>query len=197
MVQGPKRYYSIMINKGRRAERHIVTWDAVGDCEGDTCKIFHLCQYQKRGKCTVQVRYLSELNKMIERNYDDSLDEPGLYKIGIHLVPLYKTLCKLMIEELGTRRVTYVTDSGMVKVQPIYKEIRDTISMIMKVWKDLGLNGPPPDASHLDHTFDFIDAVEDEEDDHDHDHDNNNFSTSEKGMGIEEGMERYGYTEER
>ncbi|MCP3681909.1 MAG: hypothetical protein GY861_04390 [bacterium] len=91
---------------------------------------------------------------MIFKNFSDVLDEPMLYQIGIHLMPLYKNLCKLKIEELGVKQaVTMNTKSGRDQINPIYKEIREHIKIIQMMWRDIGLKGaqlPPPNLDRDD-----------------------------------------------
>jgi hypothetical protein len=81
---------------------------------------------------------------MIHRCYREQLeqDETLLFKVGMHILPLYKTLCKLKMDELSTVHPIFVTHRGDRKADPVYKEIRETIKMINMAWKDIGLRKP-------------------------------------------------------
>lgn len=87
--------------------------------------------------------YISSVSDMIHRCYHDQLqaDEQLLFRVGMHLIPLYKTLCKLKMEELGVTDPVFLTIRGDRKPDPVYREIRETIKLIMLCWKDLGLQG--------------------------------------------------------
>ena len=58
----------------------------------------------------------------------------------MHLMPLYKTLCKLKMEELAVTQPVFATIRGDRKADPVYREIRETMKIIMACWKDLGLS---------------------------------------------------------
>ena len=58
---------------------------------------------------------------------------------GMHLMPMYRTLARLKIEELGVNNIITTSDTGRKQANPIYKEIRDTIKLIDSLWHSLGL----------------------------------------------------------
>ena len=126
------------VSKGKHKGMQLWSWDAVPECYVDVCKISDTCRYEKGGRCTVQLLYVKSVNELIFRNFE-GLDEPTLYRIGMHLVPLYRHLCKLKIEELAVTNALYTTDKGIKKISPIYKEIRETIRQIEMQWKALDL----------------------------------------------------------
>ena len=76
---------------------------------------------------------------MIFNNFGEVLDEPTFYRVGMHLMPMYRTLCRLKIEELGVNHIITTSDTGRKQANPIYKEIRDTIKLIDSLWHSLGL----------------------------------------------------------
>jgi hypothetical protein len=128
------------IRKGNEEGNPVVAWSAIMDCLRDRCRIEDQCHYQKKGKCDVQVQFLQVTLEMI-RMENPALKYNQAYRIGLHLVPLYKTLCKLYMDELAVSHPTYTTEKGTRQSHPVYKEIRDTLKMIMMVWKDIGLEG--------------------------------------------------------
>jgi hypothetical protein len=121
------------------AGKIMYTWDAVRDCDGDSCPAYIRCPHPKESYCKMQVLYLESVLSLILSNYVCS--EPELYRIGMHLIPLYKILCRLKIEELGITTLIYETDKGNFSSNPILKEIRETIKSIDSAWKELGLRG--------------------------------------------------------
>lgn len=136
----PGRSFTLHIRKGNDGDNPVIAWSAIMDCLKDRCRIYDLCSYGKKGKCEVQVQFLQVTMEMIERE-NPQLKYHQAYRIGLHLLPLYKMLCKLYMDELAVCHPTYTTDKGTRQSHPVYKEIRDTIKMIMIVWKDIGLSG--------------------------------------------------------
>jgi hypothetical protein len=121
-------------------EIQLYQWDAVGECLNMNCNIVHLCNYDKNGKCKAELKYLGSVNHMIFKNFSEVLDEPTLFRVGRHLMPLYKHLCKMKMYELQVTDVIWEDENGKLKAEPIYKEIRDTIKAIEAVWKSTGLS---------------------------------------------------------
>lgn len=119
---------------------YLYSWDAIQDCEGERCPAHEFCEFDQRGKCTVMRQYLKSVMTLIFRNFAEDLTEPHLYRIGMHLMPLYKMLCRMKIEEMAVRRVVTVDDKGKRAANPLYKEIRETIKLIEQTWKRLGLD---------------------------------------------------------
>jgi hypothetical protein len=132
----------LKIYKGKLDEDTLFyAWDAVNQCNAEACPMFNDCTFAKSGRCTVQANFLRSLSVMLYRNLYDSITELKLYRFGMSLMPLYKQLSKLYIEEHATRRVVYTDDKGVRRAEPIYKEIRDTLWAIDREWRRLGLDG--------------------------------------------------------
>jgi hypothetical protein len=154
--------------KGTYYGKPLVAWAVIEDCtaydekglesiEDPTqlakllagrCRIQHLCDFAKSEngrvkKCGVQRAYISAVSDMIHHCFHVQIakDEQLLFRVGMHLIPLYKTLCKLKMEELSVSNPVFLTIRGDRKADPVYREIRETIKMIMACWKDIGLQG--------------------------------------------------------
>jgi hypothetical protein len=117
-------------------------WDAVPDCIKERCQAYALCTYMKAGSCNFIKEGLKGLSLILFRNFADTLTEDVLFRVGMHLMPLYKSLLKLNIQELAVERAVYADDKGMYRAHPIYKEIRETIKQLEFAWKTLGLTQP-------------------------------------------------------
>jgi len=127
------------INKGKiDTKKMMYAWDAVRECDREDCNAFLMCPHPKNSHCTTQVLYLESVLSVILSNFN--VEEDELYRIGMHLIPLYKMLCRLKIEELGVSSYIYTTDKGNFNAHPILREIRETIKMVESMWKDLGLD---------------------------------------------------------
>ena len=136
----PAKGYTMHIRKGNEDDNPVVAWSAIADCLRHRCRIEEQCHYQKKGKCDVQVQFLQVTLEMI-RLENPSLKYNQAWRVGMHLIPMYKTLCKLYMDELAVTHPTYESDKGTRHSHPVYKEIRDTLKMIMMIWKDIGLEG--------------------------------------------------------
>ena len=135
-----QRYGKITVRKGNYGdELALYSWDAVPDCKDERCKAHFMCEFDRRGKCTTMMQYLKGTSQMIFKNFGEVLDEPTFYRVGMHLMPMYRTLCRLKIEELGVNNIVTTSDTGRKQANPIYKEIRDTIKIIDSLWHSLGL----------------------------------------------------------
>jgi len=121
-----------------RKDVALFAWDGIRDCSDHNCPVVNMCNYLKRGKCAVQVKYLETLYNSILGTYK-YLDEAMLFKIGMQIVPLYVQLMKMQMEELALESPMIVTEKGALVVHPIYREIRSTLACINGLWKDLDL----------------------------------------------------------
>lgn len=126
------------IGKGRD-RINLYAWDAIPMCQDEECPATSMCPYLREGRCRVGLTYMKAAVDVIIRNFASELDEPRLYQIGMHLLPLYRMLFKLKIEEIGVERAVTSGRYGP-KANPIYKEIRETIKLLMMAWKSLGLD---------------------------------------------------------
>lgn len=143
------------VGKGRipgeeGAMKLFYSWDAVPECVGERCQAYTQCQYSKKGQCSVVREGLKGLALIIFRNFDAILTEDVLFRVGMHLMPLYKSLLKLNIEEMAVDRAVYVDDKGMYRAHPIYKELRETVKQIEYAWKALGLVKAPRKSDSRD-----------------------------------------------
>jgi hypothetical protein len=137
-----------------REGMELKSWDCIQDCNKDQCPIGHSCIYSASSspKCALQTEYLQSFVDIIFRTYK-YIDEADMFKIGMHLVPLYSQLCRMKIAEKGVTAVTYEDLRGKTCIHPIFKEMRDTMKTISMLWKDLGftevLNPALPDGSGI------------------------------------------------
>ena len=134
---------SLRLGKGKfNPDSLFFSWDAVPVCRELDCPIVEVCTYQKgpKVKCHIHSQFLRSLSIVLYRNFSDILDEPRLYRVGLHMMPLYKMLCKLLIEEHAVETVVYSDAKGVMRANPIFKEVRETLQSISKEWRSLGLD---------------------------------------------------------
>jgi hypothetical protein len=124
-----------------REDKQLFAWDCVQSCNFEACPIGNTCIYKtlEGEKCSLQLTYLQTLTDMVFSTYR-YLDEAALYKIGMHIIPLYSMLCRQKIVEKSVINLAYEDSKGVTRIHPIYKEIRETMKVITGMWKELGIN---------------------------------------------------------
>jgi hypothetical protein len=150
-----QKFGTLTISRGQhKGEKALFSWDITADCTGETCPAFGICEYEKVGKCKAMTLYLKGVTNVVIGEHLDDLTEAQLFRIGMHMVPLYRTLVKMKIEELGVTRIISSDDKGKLSAHPIYKEMREQIKLIELMWKTIGLHDiacatPLPDEGLL------------------------------------------------
>lgn len=145
--------------RGMLEKAKLFSWDVIPKCpipppeaeEGHpvlpSCPAIQLCDFEKSThekevKCGVTTQYLRGTAEMLFNNFANLLSEDDFYRLGMHLMPLYRMLVKLKIAELGIQSAITTTDRGIIRANPVYKEIRETIKSIESMWGNLQLSGP-------------------------------------------------------
>jgi len=135
----------------------LYSWDVVQECGMKQCPAYVTCPLDKDGKCGVMMQYLRATSAMFFNNFAEVLGEVEFYRIGMHMMPLYRMLCKLKIAEIGAVKVVISGVGGRKYINPIFKEVRDTIKLIESTWMSIGLNlkgGVQPKVpKHIDEDY--------------------------------------------
>lgn len=127
-----KRLGDVSITKGSTPDGiPVVMWDSIPECDPERCQIVEVCPYEQRGKCAVRKEYLDYVYRHFMGSVDGK-DKMALFKIGMEIVPLFSHLVTLKIASHGTQ-ATYFDAKGNIKVNPLYREIRETIRAIGSV----------------------------------------------------------------
>jgi len=116
-----------------------VMWDACRDCDEENCPISHECPYSGESeKCHVMRLYLDEMFLSALNVCGKEINSKEMIRIGVHLMPLYSTLCWLKIHFKNLDNPFYENNSG-IKVHPLLGEIRKTVQSIEQIWSKVGL----------------------------------------------------------
>lgn len=123
----------------------LFSFDVVPKCVNGSCPALQYCDFEKTTKekevrCGATTQYMRARAESIFRNHGHYLSEDQFHKIGLELTPLYRSLCKMKLEELSISKVVTTSDRGVMKSNPIYKEIRETLKAIQAVRNDIGLD---------------------------------------------------------
>jgi hypothetical protein len=118
-------------------------WNVITPCRQEECPIYDDCPYEDRkkkgGKCRVEQGYVNSIGDMVYRNFKGVFSEDQFFIVGMHVLPLYRHLCRLKIWEWSVREVMYEDDKGRRHLNPIYREIREQIKTISAQWRGLGV----------------------------------------------------------
>jgi len=149
------KFGTLSISRGQhKGEKALFSWDITMDCTDQACPANNFCEYERNGKCKAMTLYLKGVTNVVIGEHLDNLTEAQLFRIGMHLIPLYRTLVRMKIEELGVVRIIRADNAGKLAAHPIYKEMREQLKLIELMWKTIGLHDvacavPLPDEGIL------------------------------------------------
>lgn len=158
---------TLQIRKGVDEEGYATyTWDVSSPCTHEDCPAYSKCHYEPRvgedGECKVLKSYLRSAAVVLYES-NKEMTAAQRYQIGMHILPMYRILCRMKIEEIGVERVSYRDDKGIFRVNPLYKEIRETIKAIDAIWKSIGVKASEQPSTQPDLGFagnNYYDAME-------------------------------------
>ncbi len=138
-----QKFGGLKTTKGNWDGKQVMTWDSIPKCREDDCPSFDDCYLPKSNhpqhtRCLVMSNYLRGVYSIMVHNYD--LSEPDLMRVGMHLIPLYKNLCRLQIEEHGLRDLMRTNKAGSITVHPLYDAIRNHILTIDRLWAQMAFD---------------------------------------------------------
>lgn len=132
----------VVVNRRNKkiGQMNLYSWDVLPLCNGTDCPAAQLCDKSGDGleKCFVIKKYLKHLCQIVFSNVGQYVTEMQLFRFGTLMVPLYRNLVRLQIEEAGLNSVMMATGKGL-NTNPIYKLIIMHIREIEKMWKSTGL----------------------------------------------------------
>lgn len=134
-----EQLFTTAITKGSYEGVTLAMWDVCDLCSADDCPIHDKCHYIKdeNKKCQVQTKYISQVfNTLVQQNRE-YLSDPMMTRMGFELIPLFSHLIKFKIEEAGMRKRVYFDDKGNMKINPVYREIRDIIRTIEMTYRNI------------------------------------------------------------
>lgn len=116
-------------------------WNTITPCHSEDCPIFDSCPHDKTegGKCKVESQYVKAVATMAYRVFRKKFTEDQFFVVGMHILPLYRHLCRLKVWEWSVANVMYEDDKGKRHINPIYREIREQIKAISSQWRMLGV----------------------------------------------------------
>ena len=132
---------SLKPTKGLRQGLKWIIFDATPECRGEECENYHLCPYEKVGKCTVESKYVSSVFDSIIDDIGDKLTQRLLNKISLHLFPLFQQLVRMKLVSLGIKNPVCSNNRGGLYIHPVYAEIRNIINAIERTQRSMGLDG--------------------------------------------------------
>jgi len=132
-----KNIGSLQINKGLLGELQVKVWDALPTCD-ESCSLWEeKCPYDKTKRiCDLRKNYVENVFTSLSKACDDQ-DDITMHRLGFLLIPLYTSLISIKMEIHSKNGNIRGFKGG---VDPIYREMRETIRMIDMMLKDLGID---------------------------------------------------------
>ena len=141
----------------------LAMWDVIPECDDTNCPIADLCDFDGHGKCEVRTKYMTHVVESVLES-KETFSAVDMLQIGMSIVPLYSQLVRFKMES-ATTTVTYTTSRGVVKIDPIFAEIRNTIKLISDLLRNVGVaetdqpsNPQNGDGDYYDTLFEVKDA---------------------------------------
>lgn len=127
----------LSIHKGTLDNFKVKMFDAIPLCD-ENCPLYEeLCTYDKtRRHCDLRRQYITSVFDSLSVAVKD-WDEVAMLRVGMHLMPLYTMLVTFKMEAYNKQGQIRTKRGG---IDPIYKEMRETIKMIDGMLKELGVS---------------------------------------------------------
>jgi hypothetical protein len=158
---------TVTVYKGKINDIPILAWDFISPCIREKCGIFTRCRfaqgegiYQLEQKyshvldkyCTTQKRYVDKIFDTLIYSNRDTLTAEDSLRLGLMVMPMFGHLIKLKIAEASFDQILFEDSKGMKKINPIYREIRETVKSISAIMNELGMGGVElPNAQDFTH----------------------------------------------
>jgi hypothetical protein len=141
------------IQKGHIKGVGIFSLDTASPCTGDDCPISKMCSYEHRGYCTLEQKWI----KAAFHPYVELLDRvPSKLLaqiIGTQIMPLFRHLIILHKRQMAMsddELIEVAQKTGQKKVNPLFKEIRETSVTIMSLMRSAGILNLAEQAGLMD-----------------------------------------------
>lgn len=120
------------IDKGKKGNIKIYTWDLVDKCRLNKCDAANVCwhlanvQMTKADgtpkKCRIMYDYLKNASDVL---FEDivNMNQYTVWRVGMRLLQMYRSLCKLLIAEAGLDSPITINSRGNIVVVPIHDHI--------------------------------------------------------------------------
>lgn len=152
-----KNVGSLDIKKGAVEGTPFVSFDAVPYCNSN-CGVAENCPYTKfETRCGLRKRYIECISRSLLEIIPIK-NEVTLHRIGFFMIPLYTHLISLKIELIGMNHQTMLIGK-VVRVNPLFKEIRDTIRLLDQMLENISVDRNKVQRSILDGDSDFYDNM--------------------------------------
>ena len=125
---------SLSMYKGTLGNVQIRMWDAIPDCDV-SCLNYETCpDAGSKKRCEIRRKYVDSVFKDISPSFKK--DSLSAHKAGLLLMPLYNQLITFKLAAHASQHNVYAKS----KINPIFKEIRETIKLINQLLDELGID---------------------------------------------------------
>ena len=140
------RFGTLSVHRGRDIdEKELFSWEPIPACNDIRCPLRNKCDYTVKdgNKCKVVAGIVMAAAINIMKNFGNKINNAQRNRVGKHLMPLYVSLARLYVYEASLESASFTDNKGNPKINPVYKEIRETIRGIDLQWKNIGLGEIP------------------------------------------------------
>jgi hypothetical protein len=127
------------VSQGTQDLIRFFVWNTITPCHEEDCPIYDSCPHDKGPKCKVERQYVKAVATMAYRVFRQKFTEDQFFVVGMHILPMYRHLCRLKVWEWSVTHVMYEDEKGKRHINPIYREIREQIKAISAQWRMLGV----------------------------------------------------------
>jgi len=157
------RFGTLTVSRGREDNMSLYEWAPIPECTGESCPLEERCHFEHKGKCRVILGIVKAASANILNNYGPKLNNAQRNRIGQHLMPLYVALARMFVLETSLSSPQFVDKHGSPKMNPVYKDMRETIRGIELLWKQIGLADMPIGEAEIGNYYDAMELEAQEE----------------------------------
>jgi len=157
------RFGTLTVARGKEDEQSLYEWAPIPECTGKRCPLDKRCYFVKKGKCRVILGIVKAAAANILNNYGPKLNNAQRNRIGQHLMPLYVALARMFVLETSLTSPQFVDKHKAPRMNPVYKDIRETIRSIELLWKQIGLADMPIGEEEIGNYYEQMERANQEE----------------------------------
>lgn len=153
------QFGTLAVSRGKEDGLSLFAWEPIPECTDKRCPLNLRCHFKQRGgKCKVISGIVRAALTSILTNYGPKLNNAQRNRIGTHLIPLYVDLARMFVYEASLSSVHFIDKHGSPKIDPVYKEKRETVRSIELMWKQIGLADIPVGEVEIGNWYEEMEA---------------------------------------
>jgi hypothetical protein len=150
MKHPPQEYIdkrgTMQVEKGKKGKIKIYTWDLIDPCRLNKCDASDVCWFLKNvqmtkadgtpKKCRVMFHFLTNASNVLFEDVGN-MDQYTVWRVGMRLLPMYRSLCKLLIADAGLASPITLNHRGNIVLIPMADHIGRLQQRIDRIERDI------------------------------------------------------------